>query len=84
MHDFLGKILYLAVKHKLSITSWIRSEKRNVEVGGHDSSLHMLALAVDIVLDYPDETNDFVRDAERLGLRAIDMNSHIHVQINRI
>lgn len=81
---FLEKILSLAVKYPLSVSSWIRSPVRNVMVGGHERSLHLLGLAVDIVLDDMGRTKDFIRDCHRIGLIAVDEKDHIHVQIPQL
>lgn len=78
---FLGKITSLAIKYPLSVTSWIRSPLRNITIGGHEFSLHMLALAVDIVLDDMGRKKDFIKDCRRIGLIAVDEGDHIHVQI---
>lgn len=66
-----------------SVVSWLRSWKRNQEVGGHESSLHLVGLAVDIVFDDDVEKKAGMQMAERLGLLAIDEGDHVHIQVRR-
>ncbi len=77
---FSTKIVTLSIRHRMSVTSWIRSVSRNARVGGAANSRHMLGLAVDIVLDRDQDLEMFLSDCRRLGLRAIDEGDHIHVQ----
>lgn len=76
---FLELILLTCMKHKCSVSSWIRTEKHNEKVGGSSNSQHLLGLAVDLV---PDDTDwdPIVIDLLRLGLKAIKEKDHIHVQ----
>lgn len=64
-----------------SVTSWIRSEKRNKEVGGLVNSYHLFGLAVDVVLDNPADKGRFIKAAKQLGLDAIDEGDHVHVEV---
>ena len=69
--------------HKLcpyTVSSAYRNRALNREVGGSWDSMHLLALAMDAVLD--DRTNDlklFIRMAVRLGLFVYDEGDHIHI-----
>ena len=81
MDNFLQQILHLAVRFDLSVTSWIRSTKHNGRVGGKSGSMHLLGLAVDVVLDDPDQTDFFILACNRIGLMALNEKDHIHVQI---
>ena len=63
-----------------SITSWYRSPKRNKRVGGAASSMHLLGLAVDVVLDSREDVNSFTLLAKRMGLWVLDEQDHIHIQ----
>jgi len=77
---FLTKVLTLRLRHDFSITSWIRTPKHNIEVGGVLKSFHPLGLAVDCTLDNPANTQDLIRDAKRLGLDAIPESDHVHLE----
>lgn len=81
IQEFLLKIVTLAVKYEFSVTSWLRTEKRNKLVGGVDSTYHLFGLAVDIVLDNVLERPDFIKDAEKLGLKVVLESDHIHIQV---
>lgn len=81
MLTFVSGIYTLAVRYDFSITSWIRSSKRNKQVGGSQNSRHLLGLAVDIILDNPTDLRDFIKDAELLRLKVIDEKTHLHVQL---
>ena len=64
-----------------SVTSGKRSRKRNKQVGGVSTSMHLLGLAKDIVLD--DRARDFwlfKALCKRLKLFVLDEGDHIHVQ----
>lgn len=78
--DFPAKVLYLATAFNLSITSWIRSRKRNDAVGGVSDSRHLVGLAVDVVLDAGESREGFLRECKALGLQVIDEKDHLHVQ----
>lgn len=80
---FEDKIRFLAMVFPLSVTSWIRSRKRNVEVGGAANSFHLLGLAVDVVLDNGIEKPAFIQSAVNLGLHVIDETDHLHVMEKR-
>lgn len=80
--EFCEKIAILCFVHQGSVTSWIRTESRNNDVGGHWKSRHLFGLAVDVVLDSTDNTASFITECERYGLKAIDEGDYIHVQSN--
>lgn len=77
---FEDKIRCLALFFPLSVTSWLRSAKRNAQVGGVGDSRHLLGLAVDVVLDDAGNRDFFTNEAKRLGLQVIDEGDHLHVQ----
>ena len=64
-----------------SVVSGLRSVKHNREVGGHENSLHLVGLAVDVVFDTEDDVVVGIRMAERLGLLAIVEQGHVHIQV---
>jgi len=81
MLEFVFIILHVAVTYKFSVTSWIRTPKRNKHVGGHPHSKHLLGLAVDIVPDDPDDKAIIMLTFRKLGLMVLDEGDHIHVQV---
>ena len=80
VHDFIDKILALSIDTQFSVTSWIRTEKRNNDVGGNSSSYHKLGLAVDVVCDYERDITTLINNAKRLGLGVLKEGDHIHIQ----
>lgn len=70
----------LAVRYNFSITSGLRSKKRNADLKGHENSRHLLGLAVDVVLDDDEDEEFFLGDVRRLGLRYKKGDTYIHVQ----
>ena len=80
LHNFILTLFQLRGLFPFSVTSWIRSEKRNKEVGGLATSYHLSGLAVDIILDNPADKARFIKAAKRLGLDAIDEGDHVHVE----
>ena len=79
--DFCTKILCLKSLFDFSVTSWIRSQKRNEAVGGKDDSLHLVGLACDVVLEDPSQADALIYSCKRLGLVAIKYVDCIHIQI---
>lgn len=80
VHAFIDKVLVLAIKHRFSVTSWIRTNKRNMEVKGDTKSFHLLGLAVDGVLDNPIDLPVLIKDAKRLGLEVIPGQGFFHLE----
>lgn len=78
--DFAGKIELLASIFPLSVTSWFRSKKRNTAIGGHPRSSHLFGLAVDVVIENPEDKKYFLKTVEALGLGFLDEGDHIHIQ----
>jgi len=78
---FAAHIIYLCDKHDASITSWIRTQQRNLKVGGHPMSYHMIGLAADAVTDDQDGKIQLILEARALGLIAIDEDDHVHIQV---
>ena len=75
---FASKISRLLEQHPGSVTSWIRSVKRNRAVGGSPNSKHLVGMAVDVVLDDPSE--DIAQTCNRLHLRCFNEGDHVHVE----
>lgn len=78
---FCHAIRHLGALHAFSVTSWGRTEKRNTLVKGHPASRHMDWLAVDVVLDHPEEHHGLMEDAMALSLKALNEGDHIHIQV---
>lgn len=78
--DFVHAVILLGLRYRFSVTSWLRSPLHNVEVGGQPTSYHLVALAVDIILDKGEDVDAFKTEAARLGLSALDERDHIHLQ----
>jgi uncharacterized protein YcbK (DUF882 family) len=67
-----------------SITSGLRSERRNANVGGAKNSRHLRGFAADVVLDDWSKKAQFTKTARELGLRVIDevaTRHHLHVDV---
>lgn len=80
IEEFVSGVLALRSVVPFSVTSWGRTLARNKDVGGSPSSLHLLWMAVDVVLDDPKDQAVIVRMASRVGLRAIPESDHIHLE----
>ena len=78
--DFCAHVRALCTAHGGSVTSWIRSTRRNRQAGGVATSYHLDGLAVDLVLDDHSKTAALIAAAKARGLRAIDEGDHVHVQ----
>jgi hypothetical protein len=86
--EFVERVMTFVATHpRFSATSWGRTDTRNASVGGAETSVHKLWLAIDLVPDgilYPEEPKEWLRDAKRLGLWAVwhDKGSgfHLHLQ----
>ena len=63
-----------------SITSWIRTPKRNAQVGGGANSLHILGYAVDIVFDNGEGQERAMRIARKMGYDRSFEGDHLHVE----
>lgn len=77
-------ILLLAEEFNFSVTSWLRSTKRNKAVGGVENSLHLKAEAVDIVLDDVTDSPEFLDRCAELNLMVLDEGNHLHVALYRV
>jgi uncharacterized protein YcbK (DUF882 family) len=80
---FLMLVHTLCTIYPASVTSWIRTPKRNAAIGGKPESRHLLGMAVDIVPDDPLDGPRIIASARRLGLDAYDAKSHIHIEADK-
>lgn len=78
--ELVYKVIPLCYRHGGSVSSWGRTFVRNIQVGGHPQSWHMLWLGIDVVLDDMIQNAAFERDADRLGLKAIFESDHYHLE----
>lgn len=78
--EFAEAIATIGRQYKGSVTSWGRSPKRSVAVGGFDGDPHTWWLGVDMV--YDTGPNQPLVDilARSLGLKVIHENGHDHFQ----
>ena len=65
---------------RFRVTSWWRSPIGNVQVGGIDTSWHLLGMACDVVADSVLEVERIKTFAPRLGLEVIDETTHLHLE----
>lgn len=79
--EFTNLVALVLLFAEGSVVSWMRSRKRNRDVGGVDYSLHLVGLAVDVEFDTDDDKVRGIHMAERLGLLAIDEGDHVHIQV---
>lgn len=65
-----------------SVTSWFRTEQRNIMKDGQPDSLHQIGLAVDLVFQRQSDAAPFIHAARRLGLQCVDEGDHLHVEFD--
>jgi hypothetical protein len=78
--DFCYKIALLYNFTPFSVTSWLRTPKRNLTVGGVTNSAHLFGLAVDVVPDQGTSWAEFGTRARQLGLVVVEETDHLHLQ----
>lgn len=83
---FFEIVIELCLLHHGSITSGIRTVKRNLIVGGTKHSHHLSGFALDVVLDDWIDKRPFIDAAKKAGLVVIDEvadKNHLHVHVPR-
>jgi hypothetical protein len=79
--DRFAFLIYLIARFvPFSITSWGRTPQHNQAVGGKPNSKHLQWLAVDVVLDNPNQKPELIKWCSTVGLLALDERDHIHIQ----
>ena len=78
---FCALVITLRSKWQFSVTSWGRTVKHNIEVGGVDGSNHLMWVGMDVILEPMEKNLDFEKDAGRIGLTALFEKDHYHLQI---
>lgn len=79
--EFWEKAVLLCKEFDGSMTSGVRSEKRNAQVGGAGLSWHVTGLACDVVLDDPAKKAAFIQRGKMYGFPYIlDEGDHVHLQ----
>jgi len=76
LQSLLGKV------DGLSLQSWIRTEQKNIAIGGAPKSWHKFGKAVDLEFDNLDVAIQAAKEAKALGFSGIEvdlMDNHIHV-----
>ena len=76
----LDIVRYVCLTEGCSVTSWIRTPKRNKRVGGVPHSKHLSGLAVDLVPDSRD-WKPIIHAFRIRGLKVLVENDHLHVQV---
>lgn len=64
-----------------SVTSWIRTPRRNLSVGGVMRSKHVSGLAVDVVVESYVTCDDRHLLAADLGLKLVIESDHDHLEL---
>ena len=80
---FCAHAMALCDEHECSVTSWRRTTRHNLAVGGKPTSKHLTGLGCDLV---PDEMTQarragIVASAHARGLAALDEGDHVHIQV---
>ena len=75
--DFVRRAYPIGEDLNVGISSWHRTRTKNFEVGGAETSQHLLAIAWDVV--GPDAL-EYARRARAAGLVVIEEGDHVHVQ----
>ena len=78
--EFLQARMSLAARFRFRETSGYRSPKSNKRERGVEQSAHQYFLGVDVVLEENEPRLAFKIAAERLGLKALDEEDHVHLQ----
>ena len=82
--EFGMRCMLVCLKWNASVTSWGRSEKRNIFVHGVAESYHLLFLGMDVILDDQKKDLAFEKDCSKLGLTALYEQDHYHLQPKNI
>ena|SRR6266851_2273251 len=78
--EFCTAVAQIGQKYRGSVTSWGRSVKHSIAVGGFDGDPHTWWLGADMIYDNTPPINNLNDDAARLGLKVIHEGSHDHYQ----
>ena len=78
--DFAMSCMLVCLKWRASVTSWGRTEKRNILINGIKASLHCSWLGMDVVIDDQKKDLAFEKDCGIFGLTALYEQDHYHLQ----
>ena len=78
--EFSTVCTFVCLKWRASVTSWGRTEKRNILKKGVDGSLHLNWLGMDVILDDMKKTITFEKDCAIFGITALFEGDHYHLQ----
>ncbi len=81
-HEFLDAKMALSASFRFRETSGFRCREWNADplIGGAKTSQHQYWLGADIVLWPGENAQAFMKQARRMGVRAVDEGDHIHLQ----
>lgn len=77
---FAAALIAFCYATRGSCTSWGRTAKRNLAVGGVASSYHRQWLGADVVYDDPVPVDEAQTLARRFGLKVVRESDHDHLQ----
>ncbi len=76
----VGQAYYSAGQPDLELTSWFRTAAENAAADGLPQSLHLVALAIDVVGSQT-ALSRFDHSARHFGLTSVVEPQHLHVQL---
>jgi hypothetical protein len=80
VQQFAGAVAQIGQTYAGSITSWGRTVKHSIQVGGFDGDPHTWWLGADMVYDSPPVQASLEADCALVGLHVIHEGSHDHYQ----
>ena len=81
--EFAAVVYVLCLVHHASVTSWIRTPRRNTAKGGVFNSHHLDGLAVDLVFDTPNDRAACIISAKSLHLDVVPEDDHVHIEVQQ-
>jgi len=78
--EFVAAVVQVRLVVAFSVGSWVRTSRRNKDVGGDPWSRHLDACAVDAYPDDPADRERAARECKRVGLVLVDEGDHWHLQ----
>ena len=78
--EFSTVCTLVCLKYRASVTSWGRTEKRNILKKGVEGSLHLNWLGMDVILDDHKKDLAFEKDCAIFGITALYEGDHYHLQ----
>lgn len=75
-------VLELCYEHSASVSSWIRTTRKNHVEGGHPKSFHLEGVAADLVPDRLSELHAIGTAARERGLQIQIESTHVHIELD--